>query len=157
MKKELLGNFLFGPAARLARYVHNDTLLRLVVRASDELRLGGQLLIFPEGTRTVGGPVGPFTDAVGAISRRAQLPVQAVIIEAASDFLGKHRTLFERPNPPLVYRVRLGRCFDPQRDVRAFTVEFERYFARELASRGAEVAVSAPEIAAIQDPQQLRG
>jgi len=34
----------------------------------------------------------------------------------------------------LSYRVRLGRRFEPPSDVRAFTGELERYFARELAS-----------------------
>ncbi len=137
MKVALLGNFLLGPAARLARYVRNDALLRLANRAGDELGEGGQLLLFPEGTRTVGGPVGPFTQAVGAISRRSAAPVQTVIIEADSRFLGKGRSLLSRPELPLSYRVRLGRRFDPPKDVRAFTVELERYFTRELASGAA--------------------
>ncbi len=155
MKQALLGNFFLGPAARLARYVRNDVLLHLVARARDELEMGGQLLIFPEGTRTVGGPVGPFTDAVGAVSRRAQVPVQTVFIEAGSDFLGKLRPVLARPRLPLAYRVRLGRRFDPPRDVRAFTAELERYFARELAPRA--FLAAAPEVAAIEDAQRLRG
>ena len=142
MKVALLGNFLLGPAARLARYVRNDSLLRLVRRASDELREGGQLLLFPEGTRSTAQPLGPLTDAVGALSRRTKVPVQTVIIEASSRFLGKGWTLGVRPDLPLVFTVRLGRRFDPPQDVRAFTAELERYFARELASALQTDAVS---------------
>ena len=149
MKRSLLANFLLGPAARLARYVGNDSLLRLMTSSEAELRDGGQLLLFPEATRSTAHPTGPFTEAVGAVARRAQVPVQTVIIEADSRFLGKGRSLRERPRFPLHYRARLGRRFDAPTDVRAFTAELERYFARELASSpqsdavGDEPAVSA--------------
>jgi 1-acyl-sn-glycerol-3-phosphate acyltransferase len=132
MKRSLLGNFLLGPASRLARYVRNDSLLRLATSAEEQLREGGQLLLFPEGTRTVSPPTNPFTAAVGAVSRRAGVAVQTVIIETDSRFLGKGRSLLERPRFPIHYRARLGRRFDPPRDVRAFTSELESYFAQRL-------------------------
>jgi 1-acyl-sn-glycerol-3-phosphate acyltransferase len=135
MKGTLLQNFLLGPAARLARYVRNDTLLRLITRASEELRAGGQLLLFPEGTRSTAQPIGPLTEAVGALSRRANVPVQALVIEADTGFLGKGWPLTRIPALPLTYRVRLGRRFEPPQDVRAFTVALEQYFQRELTGR----------------------
>lgn len=146
MKGSLLRNFLLAPAARLARYVPNDSLLRLISRAGAELELGGQLLLFPEGTRSV-GPLGPFTDAVGAVSCRTGTPVQAVVIEDSVRFLGKGWQPASVPPFPISYRVRLGRRFEPPRDVRAFTVELERYFARELAVGGAPVADEAAALA----------
>jgi 1-acyl-sn-glycerol-3-phosphate acyltransferase len=155
MKATLLQNFLLGPAARLARYVRNDSLLRLIARAGDELRLGGQLLLFPEGTRTVGRPIGAFTEAVGALSRRTRVPVQAVIIEADSQFLGKGWAWLTRPEFPMSFRVRLGRRFEPPADVRAFTAELERYFARELGARSG--AVAAAESRSIEDAPHFRG
>jgi 1-acyl-sn-glycerol-3-phosphate acyltransferase len=157
MKIALLGNFLLGPAARLARYVRNDSLVRLVRRAAEELGEGGQLLLFPEGTRSTGDPIGPFSDAVGAISRRTGIPVQAVIIEADHRFLGKGWTLAARPELPLTYRVTLGRRFDPPRDVRAFTSELERYFTRELAARGAPAGAPVPDTPRVEDAHRLRG
>ena len=154
MKRSLLGNFLLGPAARLAGYVRNDSLLRLATSAHAALDEGGQLLLFPEGTRSTAHPTGPFTDAVGAVARRAQIPVQAVIIEADSAFLGKGPEPFKRPCFPLRYRARLGRRFEAPADVRAFTAELERYFARELAS--ATPAVPGRE-AAVETARHLRG
>lgn len=157
MKTSLLGNFLLGPASRLARYVPNDSLLRLLTCAGEELRLGGQLLLFPEATRTVGGPIGPFTDAVGALSRRTGVPVQAVIIEADSKFLGKRWALLTRPEFPMSFSIRLGRRFEPPADVRAFTAELERYFTRELGARAASHASPASSPQRIEDAPHLRG
>jgi 1-acyl-sn-glycerol-3-phosphate acyltransferase len=155
MKQALMGNFLLGPASRLARYVHNETLIRLASHADAELRLGGQLLLFPEGTRSTADPIGPLTEAVGAVARHSAAPVQAVIIEADSRFLGKGWRVTRRPTFPLAYRVRLGRRFDPPRDVRAFTTELERYFTRELASDPEPMGASAA--ATVEDAHRIRG
>jgi 1-acyl-sn-glycerol-3-phosphate acyltransferase len=155
MKGALLGNFLLGPAARLARYVRNESLLKLVTRAGEELRLGAQLVIFPEGTRSSGEPIGPLTDAVGALSRRTRVPVQTVIIETPSAFLGKGWSLRERPELPLEYRARLGRRFDPPADVRAFTQELDRYFRRELGAR--RTAPATAQAAGAAEAPRVRG
>ena len=56
---------------------------------------------------------------------------------------------------PLTYRVRLGRRFEPPRDVRAFTAELERYFTRELTARAASLPV--PEPLPVEDAHRLRG
>ena len=157
MKGALVGKFLLGPAARLARYVRNDSLIKLVTRAGEELRQGGHLVIFPEGTRTVGEGIGPLTQAVGALSKRCGVPVQAVIIEADSHFLGKGVSLLAVPALPLGYRVRLGRRFDPPQDVREFTLELERHFMRELAARGAPVAEALPGALPVEGVSRLRG
>ena len=157
MKSTLINNFLLGPWARLSRYVPNDTLLKLATRAGEELRAEGQLLLFPEGTRSTGQPIGPFTEAVGAISRRAKVPVQTVLIEADASFLGKGWSLARIPPLPITYRVRLGRRFDPPQDVRAFTAELERYFRRELAADSAPVVVPMPLEPAVNEANRLRG
>jgi 1-acyl-sn-glycerol-3-phosphate acyltransferase len=157
MKASLLHNFLLGPAALLARYVRNDSLLRLVSRAGDELRRGGQLLLFPEATRTVGDPIGPFTDAVGALARRTGVPVQTVVIEADSRFLGKGWSWLARPEFPISYTLRLGRRFEPPSDVRAFTADLERYFTRELGSHAVARAAADAHPRPLEDAQRLRG
>lgn len=140
MKASLLGNFLLSPAARLARYVPNDSLLALAARAGEEFREGGQLVLFPEGTRSTQDPVGPFTAAVGVVSRRTGVPVQVVFIHADSMFLGKRWTLRDCPDFPLHYRVRLGPRLEPPGDIRAFTKELERLFVSELVVRPAAAA-----------------
>jgi len=153
MKGSLLRNFLLAPAARLARYVPNDSLLRLISRAAPELERGGQLLLFPEGTRSRGA-IGPFTEAVGAVSRRTGVAVQAIVIEDDARFLGKGWPLARIPAFPLAYSVRLGRRFDPPADVRAFTVELERHLAREVAAAN---ATQGSEMPTAESATQTRG
>jgi hypothetical protein len=42
--------------------------------------------------------------------------------------------LFKRPSLPIVYRVKLGRRFDPPSNVTAFTEELDSYYRAALDS-----------------------
>lgn len=137
LKAPLIDSVLFGAGARLAGYIHNESPVDMVRRSVEELRSGGQLLLFPEGTRTTRAPLNPFKGALALIARQAGVPVQTVFIEADSAFLGKDWPLTRKPELPLRYRVRLGRRFGPPGDLHAFLGDLEQYFARELASRSA--------------------
>jgi hypothetical protein len=55
-----------------------------------------------------------------------------LIIETDSPFLSKGWPLFRRPTLPIVYRVRLGKRFDPPQDAATFTRELDRYYRGEL-------------------------
>lgn len=137
MKADLLDNIFLGAGARLARYIRNDSLVRIVVRAAESLRNGSHLLIFPEGTRTTRFPVNAFTGATAGIAKRAGVAVQTVFIETDTPFLCKGWPLFRKPVMPMHFRVRLGRRFDPPADAHAFHFELEGYFKEELASASA--------------------
>jgi 1-acyl-sn-glycerol-3-phosphate acyltransferase len=134
MKTELMNNLLLRAPARFAHYIGNGSMREMIRDSADTLQQGNHLLLFPEGTRTVCEPVNPFTNAVGLIAHRANVPVQTVFIESDSKFLCKGWPLFRRPSLPITYRVRLGKRFDPPQDVRAFTSEMAQYFAGELAA-----------------------
>ena len=132
MKADLMANILFGPGARLARYIRNGSPRQMVREAVADLRRGGLVLLFPEGSRSANAPVDSFKKSVGVIARRARAPVQTLLIETDSTFLGKGCALWTRPALPITYRVRLGRRFDPPQHPEAFRVELERYFRSEL-------------------------
>ncbi len=133
MKSDLMDNILFGPGARLACYINNSSTLRMVREAVADLRDGGTLLLFPEGTRSDRSPVGELRKSIAVISRQAQVPVQTLIIEMDAPFLSKARGLWGKPTFPVTYRVRLGRRFEPPDDIDAFMSELERYYRQELA------------------------
>lgn len=133
MKPEILDNPLFGSSVRMAGYITNDPPRRMLRAAVESLQAGGHLLLFPEGTRTVRLPVNPLQRTVGVIAKRAGVPVQTVIIETSSAFLGKGWPLLRVPAMPMVYKLRLGRRFEPPADVDAFSGELEAYFRGELA------------------------
>jgi 1-acyl-sn-glycerol-3-phosphate acyltransferase len=132
MKSELMRNVFLGSGSRLARYVRNDSSRQMVKESVVHLREGGVLLLFPEGTRTVRAPINALVGSVGLIAKHAGVPVQTLLIETDSPFLSKGWPLFRRPTLPIVYKVRLGRRFDPPADVAAFTAELERYLRKEL-------------------------
>jgi 1-acyl-sn-glycerol-3-phosphate acyltransferase len=134
MKAALMNNILLGSAARLARYIPNHAPLDVVLRARKALRDGGHLLIFPEGTRTGHFPVDTCTASAGLIAQRAAAPVQSLLIEFNSPYLGKAWPLWRRPELPLHFRIRVGRRFPPPTDVSAFGRELEAYFRTELAT-----------------------
>lgn len=132
MKSELMGNILLGPGARLARYIRNRSPRQMVREAAADLRDGGTLLLFPEGTRSARSPVGPLSRSVGVIAKRAGVAVQTLLIETDSGYLGKGGSPWARASLPIAYRIRLGRRFEPPADAGAFSLELERYFRSEL-------------------------
>lgn len=133
IKSSLMNNVLLGAGARLARYIPNDSPRRMIAGAVAEIRRGGVVLLFPEGTRTRRVPVNALKASVGIIAKHAGVPVQTIIIEQDCPVLCKGWPLFGRPTLPISYRLRLGRRFDPPEDVRTFTVQLEQYFNAELA------------------------
>jgi 1-acyl-sn-glycerol-3-phosphate acyltransferase len=133
MKSALMNNVFLGPGARLARYIRSDPPRRMIHEGVEELRRGGIVLLFPEGTRTTRAPINALQAGVGIIAKRANVSVQTLIIEADSAFLSKGWPLFRRPSFPIRYRVRLGRRFEPTGDVRDLMEQLDRYFRAELA------------------------
>jgi 1-acyl-sn-glycerol-3-phosphate acyltransferase len=132
MKSALMRNVFLGSGSRLARYVRNDSSRHMVKESVTHLREGGVLLLFPEGTRTIRSPINALVGSVGLIAKHAGVPVQTLVIETDSPFLSKGWPLFKRPDLPIVYRIRLGKRFDPPTDVPAFTAELDRYYRQEL-------------------------
>ncbi len=100
MKAALMNNVFLGAGARLARYIRNDTALGMVRGAVTCLREGGQLVVFPEGTRTVQAPINPFMPGVTLIAHLAQTPIQTVLIETDSPYLRKGWPIWRLPRFP---------------------------------------------------------
>jgi 1-acyl-sn-glycerol-3-phosphate acyltransferase len=129
MKASLMRNPFLAPGARLARYIRNDTPRGLVLHAVADLKRGGQLVLFPEGTRTEGGTLNPLRPGFAAIAQRAGAPIQTLFIHTPSPYLCKGWPLWRLPPLPIEFTVRLGRRFEPAEDPAAQMRELEAYFA----------------------------
>lgn len=127
-KPSILALPLFGAAMRLAGSPRAGALRGLVGRSATQLRGGRQLLVFPEGTRSPPGGVGPFQPGFAALAQSAGAPVQTIVIETSSRFLGRDWPLLRRPAATVQYRVRLGPRFGPPApgEARALAVAVER-------------------------------
>ena len=154
LKAELMNNIFLGAGARLARYIRNEPVRRMIRLASRDFDCGSHLLLFPEGTRTTSCPINPLKGSISLIALHAQVPVQTILIETDSRYLSKGWSLFRKPLIPIHYRVRLGRRFDPPQHTRRFMSELEHYFAHELIQGSAfHPANSLP--AQTEHPSQL--
>ena len=133
MKASLARNVFLGAGARLARYIANDSPRHMVRTAVEGLRRGDQLVLFPEGTRSPGPRrLHPLSRSIALIALRANVPIQTVLIETDSPYLGKGWPLWRLPPIPIVFRARLGERFEPQADQDALIARIEAYFEQEL-------------------------
>jgi len=138
MKADLMRNIFLGAGARLARYIRNDSARTMVRLAVEDLKDGGQLVIFPEGTRTVTPPLNAFRPGVTLIAKLAQAPIQTVFVDTDSPYLGKGWPLWRVPPLPIVFTLRLGQRFAPQHDSDALLHEIEQYFRHPLEQRATD-------------------
>ena len=134
MRANLMRNPFLGPGARLARYIRNDQPRRMIRSCVANLKEGGQLVLFPEGTRTIRAPINRFRPGITLIAHMAQVPIQTVILEADSPYLGKGWPIWRTPEFPVVIRARLGQRFAPEADHQGLLERLEAYFAEELRS-----------------------
>ena len=72
-----------------------------VKEAIARLEAGGILLVFPEGTRTRDGTVGPMKAGIGMLAERASVPIVPVLIDGARDAWPKGGS------PRLASRIRI--------------------------------------------------
>ena len=64
------------------------------------MRAGDNLLIFPEGTRTVQTPVNPFKMGFALMATLADAPIQTVFVEMSYLYLGKRWEAVARAGVP---------------------------------------------------------
>ena len=132
MRSSLMRNPFLGAGARLARYIRNDPPRSMIRSCVTNLQAGGQLVLFPEGTRTVQPPINPFRPGITLIAHMAGVPIQTVFIESGSPYLRKGWPIWRTPQFPVVFNVRLGQRFAPEADHQGLLKRLEQYFAEEL-------------------------
>ena len=81
-----------------------------VKNAIARLESGAILLVFPEGTRTENGSIGPMKPGIGMLAERAAVPIVPVLIDGAYGVLpkgalyprfGRISIVFGKPLPPV--------------------------------------------------------
>ena len=134
MKAKLWDNPVFGGGSRLAGYLRNDMTSAMFRQASEELKAGEQLLVFPEGTRGDKRPIIPFKGGVGILAQYSGAEVQTVFFESNTRYLGKGWPVWKFPKWPMIYRARLGERFRLEKNgnVKEFVAKLEDYYSREL-------------------------
>jgi 1-acyl-sn-glycerol-3-phosphate acyltransferase len=137
MKKPILANPVLGGGARLAGYIANDGMKRMMRDASKSLAEGGQLLLFPEGTRTRPDAlwINPLKGGCAIIAKRTGVPVYPIFIRSDTRFLQKGWPLWKRPVFPIHMRFELGEPLvaEPGESSQEFTARLATVYERELS------------------------
>lgn len=137
MKKSILRNPVLGGGARLAGYIANEGTTRMLRNASDSLTRGGQLLLFPEGTRTRSQVrwINPLKGGCAIIALRAKVPVYPVFIRSNTRFLEKGWPVWKRPVFPIRIQLDVGAPLLPGQgeSAQSFTRRLEGVFEKELS------------------------
>jgi 1-acyl-sn-glycerol-3-phosphate acyltransferase len=136
MKSSLLRNPVASGAVQLGNFIQNDSPMAFMKMCKSELASGSNILIFPEGTRTLEKPVNAFRPTYALVAKAASAPVRTVLIECDSDYFGKNFSHFKPAKCPVRFRVRAGQVFDPDSfsGARQLSEEIENYFRQELAN-----------------------
>ena len=107
-KPEIMHNPALGPAALMGGYVSGDTGLDLIRDVAERIQAGRSLLIFPEGTRTVGGAaLNPLKPGFALIASRARAPIRLIVIRAPRDLVPKGWPWWRAPAFPAHVEIEL--------------------------------------------------
>jgi 1-acyl-sn-glycerol-3-phosphate acyltransferase len=93
-KAELFKIPIFARAMRGAGYISIDrykreSAFKSIDRAADKIRGGVSLMIFPEGTRSRDGSIGPFKKGGFVLSLKSGVPIVPIIINGARAIMQK--------------------------------------------------------------------
>jgi len=137
MKKAILRNPFLGGGSRLSGYIPNSGTSRMIRDAAESLRRGGQLLLFPEGTRTKPSErwINPLKGGCALVAIRARVPVYPVFIRSNTRFLQKGWPLWRPPVFPIRISINVGDPLLPEEGESAsrFTQRLQEVFEHELA------------------------
>ncbi len=140
VKQALWRNPLTRWVVAAAGYVSNSPTDRMIECASDALRAGQSVIIFPEGTRTVPGRPLHFHRGAAAIAVRAAAVVTPVYVQCSPSTLAKSEPWYRIPERQVRFSFRAGPDIDPEPfrrgapapiAARAFNEELLRSFTNE--------------------------
>lgn len=136
--------FTWGPV-RASGFISNANGPEMVEAGIASIKEGNNLIIFPEGTRTLPGQKRPFQRGAANIACRGNLAITPVIIRCAETFLTKGQPWYKVPPRKPVYELTVlddlpPACEitgpdEPARQARRLTEYLENYFYKEVAQR----------------------
>jgi 1-acyl-sn-glycerol-3-phosphate acyltransferase len=128
VKHQLWRNPFLRPVVKATGYIRNDLETEaLVAKCREALAAGDNLIIFPEGTRSVPGLKGRFQRGFAHVATLAQADVQPLTITCDPITLVKGQPWYEIPRRTPKYRI--------EADKRILIKPFLDYGPRALAAR----------------------
>ncbi len=140
----LANNPLFKWAVRKCGFVPVGT--TMLAECEERLRMGFDVLIFPEGTRTpFGGPLHPFHRGAFELAVRAKAPIVMVTLACVPSVLSKGLPMHKVSDKMAVLTIDPVDIVEPgARDSRALAREIEQRYQAMLGYSGAAVVAGDP-------------
>lgn len=142
VKGAILSNPFMRNVARCTGYLSNDLQDQLIDACSERLRSGRSLVLFPEGTRSPKGGLGPFQRGAAHVALAAGVPLRPVVIRCDPPGLMRGQKWYDVADRSLEISLE---CGDPiqipesQPDgrgrgaaARRVTVELRDFYAKRL-------------------------
>ena len=137
LKHQLLYNPILGVTARVARYISNAKVSKMLHQSCEEIERGSILLLFPEGTRTLPSAqwVNPLKASIGFVARQKHAVVIPVLLRTNSRYLQKGWPAWRLPKFPVGIEVNYANPFIVEENETAaeFTKRLENFYLTELA------------------------
>jgi 1-acyl-sn-glycerol-3-phosphate acyltransferase len=144
-KLENTRNFFMGGVIAAAGYIPNTGGQAIVDTCAARLAAGRSLVLFPEGTRSPKGGLGPFHRGAAYIALASGRPVLPVVATCDPPTLMRGQPWYEVPDRPFAYTLRVGDAIDVRpyqeaiargeprgRVARRLTAELREHFEKAL-------------------------
>lgn len=142
VKAGLYRNFFLRKIVKAAGYIPNSDPQKLLEDCARTLNEGRNLIIFPEGTRTMPGSPLHFQRGVSHIALQAGGDIRPIYLHCEPATLGKHQKWYDIPDTAFVFSVRVGEriAVTPWLDdqpigvqTRRLTHYLEQHYLKELS------------------------
>jgi 1-acyl-sn-glycerol-3-phosphate acyltransferase len=92
---------VIGWYLRMAKYItvdrgNKESKAEMMERSAESLKKGISIMIFPEGTRSTSGEIGPFKLGAFQLAMMTDKPILPVVLDGTREVLPKHGMIFSR-------------------------------------------------------------
>ena len=112
-KRATWSNPFMRGVVRATGYLANDLGNELVDACAERLAAGRSVLLFPEGTRSPKGGLGPFQRGAAHVALRAGTPLRAVVLTSDPPGLDRSRRWYQMPTQRLAIGVDAREVLEP--------------------------------------------
>jgi 1-acyl-sn-glycerol-3-phosphate acyltransferase len=112
-KQATWSNPFMRGVANATGYLSNDLGVALVDACAERLAAGRSVLLFPEGTRSPRGGLGPFQRGAMHVALRSGRPLRTVVLTCSPPALLRGRRWYEMPTESLAITVDARASLDP--------------------------------------------
>jgi 1-acyl-sn-glycerol-3-phosphate acyltransferase len=114
VKKQAWSNPFMRGVVRSAGYIPNDLGDHVLDICADRLRQGRRLLLFPEGTRSPKGGLGPFRRGAAHLALRCRMPLTPVSIRCDPPSLMRGQKWYDVPDGRMHFSIEVGEFLEPR-------------------------------------------